>query len=75
MTKESMIFDFAFRIVRTAEFLQRKNFIIRNFVFDLPAIASRSGEAGGYSIFNTPFNLIILSNQNTWPLRDQGSGE
>jgi hypothetical protein len=29
----------------------KENFIIRNSLFDLPAIASRSGEAGGYSIF------------------------
>jgi len=29
----------------------KENFIIRNSLFDLPAIASRSGKAGGYSIF------------------------
>jgi hypothetical protein len=32
----------------------QKNFIIRNSFFDLPAIASRSGEAGGHSIFKIP---------------------
>jgi hypothetical protein len=30
-----------------------KTSAVRNFLFDLPAIASRSGEAGGYSIFKT----------------------
>jgi hypothetical protein len=34
----------------------KENFKIRNSLFDLPAIASRSGEAGGHSIFKTPLN-------------------
>jgi hypothetical protein len=29
----------------------KENLSIRHSLFDLPAIASRSGEAGGYSIF------------------------
>jgi hypothetical protein len=75
MTKESWIFDFASRIVRTAEFLQRKNFIIRNFLFDIVLRTPHPAGGSPVSIFSTPSNLIIFSNQNSWPLRDQGSGE
>jgi len=45
----------------TAEYRSEKHCLIlsktsavRNFLFDLPAIASRSGEAGGYSILKLP---------------------
>jgi hypothetical protein len=32
-----------------------KHFLLLHSLFDLPAIASRSGEAGGYSIFKVGF--------------------
>jgi hypothetical protein len=39
----------------------KENLIIRNSLFDLPAIASRSGEAGGYSIFKKTVKFIQVS--------------
>ncbi len=37
--------------VKSIVSLLSKTSAVRNSLFDLPAIASRSGEAGGYSIF------------------------
>jgi hypothetical protein len=37
--------------VKNIVFLLSRTSAVRNSLFDLPAIASSSGEAGGYSIF------------------------